>query len=52
MKLRKIRWAEHTARAQKIQEYFGGTEPAGNKPLGGHSHRWDDNINIDLQSFI
>jgi hypothetical protein len=53
MKLGRIRWAEHTACTQEIQEiFFWGAGPVGSKPLGGHSHRSEDNINIDLQPIM
>ena len=33
--------------------FFGwGALPEGNKPVGRHSHIWEDNINIHLQTMI
>ena len=44
-------WAGHVAsmggEERRIQA-FGG-EPEGNRPLGRHRRRWEDNIKMNLQ---
>ena len=47
----RLRWTVHIIRMEEGRSAFKiltGT-PAGNKPLGRHRHRWEDNIRIDLE---
>jgi hypothetical protein len=50
MKARKMRWAVHVVRMEeKINTYrFLVGKPEGRSPLGRPSHRWLDNIRMDL----
>ena len=51
IKSRKMRWAGHVTRmGERRGEYrvLVG-KPEGKRPLGRPSHRWEDNIKMDLQ---
>jgi hypothetical protein len=48
---RRMRWAGHVARigeGRGVYRILVGT-PEGKTPLGRPRHRWEDNINADLQ---
>ena len=50
-KFRRLRWAGHVARMEVGRSAFKmltGT-PTGKRPLGRPSHRWEDNIRMDLK---
>jgi hypothetical protein len=51
IKSRRMRWAGHVARmGEKRNAYrnsVGKTE--GKRPLGGHRHRWEYNIKMELR---
>ena len=50
-KIGKMKWAGHVARMWEkrgIYRVLVG-KPEGKKPLGMPSHRWEDNIKMDLQ---
>jgi hypothetical protein len=50
IKSRRMRWAGHVARMGRREAYTGfWGKPEGKKPLGRLRHRWEDNINLDLQ---
>ena len=46
-----MRWAEHVTRMGEGEVYarFLVGKPEGKRPLGRPSHRWEDNIKMDLQ---
>ena len=51
VKSRRIRWAGYVARmgeGRGVHRVLVG-KPEGKKPLGRPRHRWEDNINMDLQ---
>ena len=51
IKSRIMRWAGHVARIgdrKGVYRVFVG-KPEGKRPLGGHRHRWEDNIKMGLQ---
>ena len=51
VKSRRMRWAGHVARMGEdrgVQRVLVG-KPEGKRPLGRLTHRWDDNITMDLQ---
>jgi len=51
IKSRKIRWVGHVARlgeGRGVYRVLVG-KPEGKRPLGRQSHRWEDNIKMDLQ---
>jgi len=50
MKLRRMRWAGHVARMSERRSVYRVLvgKPEG-KRLGRPSHRWEDNIKMDLQ---
>ena len=51
IKSRRMRWAGHVAhtgeRKGAYRDLVG--KPEGKRPLGKPSHRWEDNIQMDLQ---
>jgi hypothetical protein len=50
VKSRKMGWAGHVARMEEgrgVHRVLVG-KPEGKRPLGGPSHRWEDNIKMDL----
>ena len=51
IKSRRMRWAGHIARMGKSRGVFRVLvgKPEGKRPLGRPSHRWEDNIKMDLQ---
>jgi hypothetical protein len=50
IKSRRMRWAGHVACMgdERCRQGLGG-ETLGKNPLGRPSHRWEDNIKVDLQ---
>jgi hypothetical protein len=51
VKSRRIRWAGHVAcmgEERGVHRALVG-KPEGNRPLGRPRHRWEDNIQMDLQ---
>jgi hypothetical protein len=51
VKSRKMRWAGHMARigeGRGVHRVLVG-KPEGNRPLGRHRCRWEDNIKMELQ---
>jgi hypothetical protein len=46
-----MRWAGHVARIGKRRGVYRVLvgKPEGTRPLGRPRHRWEDNINMDLQ---
>ena len=51
IKFRKLRWREHLARKEESRsalKILTGT-PAGKRPSGRPSRRWEDNIRMDLE---
>ena len=51
VKSRRMRWAGHVARIEEdrvVQRVLVG-KPEGKRPLERPSHRWEDNIKMDLQ---
>jgi len=51
VKSRRMRWAGHVARMGEdrgVQRVLVG-KPEGKRPLGRLTHRWEDNIKMDLQ---
>jgi len=48
-----MRWAGHVARMRKKTGAYGVLvgkwKSEGKRPLGRPKHRWEDNINMDLQ---
>jgi hypothetical protein len=51
IKSRRMRWAGHVARmgeAKGVHRALVG-KPEGKRPLGRPRHRWEDNIEMDLQ---
>ena len=51
IKSRRMRWAGHVARmgeGRDVCRVFVG-KPEGKRPLGRPTHRWKDNIKMDLQ---
>jgi len=51
IKSRRMRWAGHVARMGErrgVHSVLVG-KPEGNRSLGKHRRRWEDNINMDLQ---
>ena len=50
-KSRRIRWAGNVARMGEKRGVYTVLvgKPEGKKPLGRASHRWEDNIKMDLQ---
>jgi len=54
IKSRRMRWAEHVARMgerRSAKRVLVG-KPGGRRPLGRPSHRWEDNIKMDLQEMV
>jgi len=51
IKLRRMRWAEHVARMGERRDVYRNLvgKPEGKRLLGRPRHRWEDNINMDLQ---
>ena len=51
IKFRRLRWAGHVARMEEGSSAFKilTGKPTGKRPLGGPSHRWKDNIRMDLK---
>jgi hypothetical protein len=52
IKLRRMRWVGHVACMGGEKSCIQGDlvgKPKGKKPLGRSSHRWEDNIQMDLQ---
>jgi hypothetical protein len=51
MKLRRMRWAEHVACMGETRGIYRDVvgKPERKRPLGRPRHRWEDNINMDLQ---
>ena len=51
MKSRRMRWVEHVAYMRERRGAYRVLvgKPEGKEPLGRPSHRWEDNIKIDLQ---
>ena len=51
IKSRKLRWAGHVARMEKGMSAFRIVTgiPAGKRPLGRPTCRWEDNIRMDLK---
>jgi hypothetical protein len=46
-----MRWAGHVARMEEgrgVHKVLVG-KPVGKRPLGRPRHRWEENINVDLQ---
>ena len=51
VKLRRMRWAGHVAclrQGRGVYRVLVG-KPHGKRPLGRPRHRWEDNIEMDLQ---
>ena len=51
VKSRRMRWAGHVAHMREgtgVHRILVG-KPEGKRPLGRPRHRWEDNINMDLQ---
>jgi len=51
IKSRRVRWAGHVARVGEgsgVHRVLVG-KPEGNRPLGRHRRRWEDNIKMDLR---
>jgi len=48
---RRMRLAGHVARMGTMRNAYSVSvgKPEGKKPLGRHSHRWEDNIRLDLR---
>ena len=51
IKSRRMRWAGHVARMGEGRDVYGVLvgKSKGKRPLGRHTLRWEDNINMDLQ---
>ena len=51
IKSRRVRWAEHVELMGEMRGVYRVLvgKPEGKKPLWRHRHRWEDNINLDLQ---
>jgi len=51
IKSRRMRWAGHVVRMGERRGVYGVLvgKPEGKRPLGIPSHRWEDNIKLDLQ---
>jgi len=51
IKSRRMRWVGHVARMRERRGVYRAfvVKPKGKRPLGRPRHRWDDNINEDLQ---
>jgi hypothetical protein len=51
IKSRIMRWAGHVACMGEGRGVYSGfvEKPEGKRPLGSQSHRWDDNLKLDLQ---
>ena len=51
IKLRRMRWAGHVARMGERRCVYRimVRKPEGKRSLGRPSHRWEDNIKMDLQ---
>ena len=51
IKSRRLRWAGHVARMEEGRSAFKilTGKPTGMIPLGRPSHRWEDNIRMDLK---
>ena len=51
IKSRSMKWAGHVARMGKKRRVYRVLlgKPEGKRPFGRPSHRWDDNIKMDLQ---
>ena len=54
IKSRRLRWAGHVARMEEGRSTFKilTGKPAGKKPLGRPSRRWEDNIRMDLEEIL
>jgi hypothetical protein len=51
IKSRRMRWAGHVPRIWErrgVYRVFVG-KPEGNRPLGRHRRKWEDNIKMDIQ---
>jgi hypothetical protein len=46
-----MRWEGHVACVGEKRNAYGDfmEKPEGNRPLGRHAHRWEDNIKMDLK---
>jgi hypothetical protein len=51
IKSRRMRWVGHVARMEERRGAYRSLveRPEGRRPLGTPRHRWEDNINMDLQ---
>ena len=51
IKSRRLRWAGHVARMEEGRSVFKilAGIPTGKRPLRRPSHRWEDNIRMDVQ---
>ena len=51
IKSRRMRWAGHVARMGERKGVYRVLvwKPEGKRPLGRPSHRWEDNIKMDLE---
>ena len=48
---RRIRWLGHVSGMGERRGAYSGLvgKPEVKRPLGSHRHRWEDNIEVDLQ---
>jgi len=51
IKSSRIRWVGHVAHMGEKSDVYRVLvgKPEGERPLGRHAHRWEDNIKMDLQ---
>jgi hypothetical protein len=50
IKSRRTRWTEHVARMGEGRDMYRVLvgKPEGKRPMGRPTHRWEDNVNVDL----
>ena len=51
IKSRRLKWAGHVTRMEEVKSAFKILigKPTGKRPVGRSSHRWEDNIRMDIE---
>jgi hypothetical protein len=54
IKSRKMRWVVHVAQTREMRNAYNILvwKPEGKRPLGRPTHKWEDNIRMDLMEIV